>query len=128
MRMEETKMTNQITYTKTKNGYFIPNLIVPECKPIGKYGMMCRSYIKNHRSVFYSMLMITGKLNDYLYDVDQQAEELKATLLPKYKAKYGITEQLKADNQMEWVRRMNTVTAQIEEVILNNVIYGGVER
>jgi hypothetical protein len=128
MRMEETKMTNQITYTKTKSGYYIPNITVPECKPIGKYGMMCRSHIKNYRSVFYSMLMMTGKLNDYLHDVDQHAEELKAMLLPKYKAQYGITEQLKADNQMEWVRRMNTVTAQIEEVILNDIVYGGVER
>jgi hypothetical protein len=126
--MEEMKMKNEITYTLTESGYYIPNITVPEYKPIGKYGTMCRSYIKNHCSVFYSMLLMTGKLNDYLYDVDQQAEELKAMLLPKYKEQYGITEQLKSNNPMELVQRMNTVNAQIEEVILNDIVYGGVER
>jgi hypothetical protein len=126
--MEEMKMKNGITYTLTESGYYIPNITVPECKPIGKYGMMFRDYIKNHRSIFYSMLLMTGKLNDYLHEVEQQAEALKTTLLPKYKAQYGITEQLKSNNQMEWVQRMNTVNAQIEEVILNDIVYGGVER
>jgi hypothetical protein len=74
------------------------------------------------------MLMMTSELYDYLYDVDQQAEELKAMLLPKYKEQYGITEQLKSNNPMELVQRMNTVNAQIEEVILNDIVYGGVER
>lgn len=110
------------TYT-TVGDYYIPNITVPECKPIGKYGMICRTYLKNNRKVFYDILLMSGKLNDYLYDIDTQANDLRETLLPQYKAKYGVTEQLKADNQMEWVRRMNTIQNQIDEIILNEIIF-----
>ena len=69
-----------------------------------------------------------GKLNDYLADIDEQACELKETLLTQYKAQNGVTGQLKADNQMEWVRLMNTIAHQIDEVILSEIIVGGMER
>ncbi len=110
------------TYTKVGD-YYIPNLTVPECKPIGKYGMICRTYLKNHRKVFYNTLFMSGKLNDYLCDIDRQANELKDNLISKYKAIYGITEHLKADNQMEWVQRMNTIQNQIDEIIFNEIIF-----
>ncbi len=110
------------TYTKVGD-YYIPNLTVPECKPIGKYGMLCRTYLKNHRKAFYNTLFISGKLNDYLADIDRQANKLKDNLLPKYQKLYGVTEQLKAENQMKWVQMMNTITHQIDEVILNELIY-----
>ncbi|NDO20360.1 TnpV protein [Lachnospiraceae bacterium MD329] len=110
------------TYTKVGD-YYIPNLTVLKCKPVGKYGMMCSTYLKNHLRVFYNTLFISGKLNDYLVDIDRQANELKDNLLPKYKERYGITEQLKSENQIEWVQRMNTISHQIDEVILNELIY-----
>ncbi len=110
------------TYTKVGD-YYIPNLTIPECKPIGKYGMMCRTYLKNHRKAFYNTLFISGKLNEYLCNVDAQASKLKETLLPKYKERYGVTEKLKSENQIEWVQRMNTISHQIDEVILNELIY-----
>ena len=113
---------------RNENGYFIPNLTIPENKPIGKCGMICRSYLKQHRRPFYDTLLMTGRLNDYLADIDMQACELKETLLPQYKAQNGVTEQLKANNQMEWVRLMNTIEHQIDEVILSEIVYGGIER
>lgn len=111
-----------------ENGYFIPNLTIPESKPIGKYGMLCRDYLKQHRRTFYDTLFTTGRLNDYLADIDTQACELKETLLSQYKAQNGVTEQLKADNQMEWVRLMNTIAHQIDEVILSEIVFGGTDR
>ena len=116
-------MNKEITYTLTDSGYYIPNLTIPESKPIGKYGMLCRSYLKQHRRPFYDTLLMTGRLNDYLADIDMQACELKETLLQQYKAQNGVTEQLKADNQMEWVQLMNTIEHQIDEVILSEIVY-----
>ena len=84
--------------------YLITNLYVPDSKPISKYGMLCKSYLKNHRPLLYNHLFTSGKLFDYLADIDRQADELKDNLLPKYMARYEVTEQLKSDNQMEWVR------------------------
>lgn len=115
------------TYTKVGD-YYIPNLTVPECNPIGKYGMLCRTYLKNHREAFYNALFISGKLNTYLCDIDAQANELKNNLLPKYKKLYGITKQLKAENQMEWVQRINTIAHQIDEMILTDIVYSGNEQ
>ena len=114
------------TYTKVGD-YYIPNLTVPKCKPIGKYGMLCRTYLKNYHRTFYHTLFISGKLNDYLCDIDIQANELKEKLLPKYKEKYGIAEQLKSENQMEWVQCMNTIVHQIDEIILTDIVCGGNE-
>ena len=110
------------TYTKVGD-YYVPNLTVPENKPIGKYGMICRGYLKKHRPLLYKRLFISGQLFDYLADIDLQANELMDKLLPKYKAAYGATEQLKADNQMEWVRLMNTIVHQIDEVIIQDMFF-----
>ena len=110
------------TYTKVGD-YYIPNLTAPESKPIGKYGMICSGYLKNHRPLFYQRLFMSGKLFDYLADIDRQANELKDKLLPKYKEEYSVTEQLKADNQMEWVRLMNTIAHQIDEVIIQDMFF-----
>ena len=103
--------------------YLIPNLSIPDSKPIGKYGMLCKSYLKNHRPLLYNHLFTSGKLFDYLADVDRQAAELKDNLLPKYMTKYKVTEQLKANNQMEWVQLMNIIAHQINEIILHDIVY-----
>ena len=113
---------NRGTYTKVGD-YYTPNLTAPESKPIGKYGMICRNYLKNHRPLFYKRLFISGKLFDYLADIDRQANALKDKLSPEYKEVYGVTEQLKADNQMEWVRLMNSIAYQIDKVILSDPIH-----
>ena len=102
--------------------YLIPNLSIPDSKPIGKYGMLCKSYLKNHRPLLYNSLFTSGKLFDYLADIDRQADELKDNLLPKYMAKYEVTEQLKSDNQMEWVQLMNMIAHQIDEAILKDIV------
>ncbi len=112
------------TYTKVGD-YYIPNLTVPECKSIGKYGMLCRTYLKNHRRAFYDILFMSDKLNDYLCEIGTQAKKLKETLLPKYKERYGVTEQLKAKNHIKWVQLMNTIEYQIDEVILTDIVYRG---
>ena len=125
--MEENVTNKEITYTKVGD-YYIPNLTITENKPIGKYGMLCRSYLKQRRRPFYDTLLMMVRLNDYLADIDMQACELKETLLPQYKAQNGVTEQLKADNQMEWVRLMNTIAHQIDEVILSKIVFGGTDR
>lgn len=85
--------------------------------------MLYKSYLKNHRTLLYNHLFTSGKLFDYLADVNCQADELKDNLLPKYMAKYEVTEQLKAYNQMEWVRLMNIIAHQINEVILHSIVY-----
>lgn len=114
------------TYTKIGD-YYIPNLTAPECKPIGKYGLLCRTYLKNHREAFYNTLFVRGKLNDYLCNINRQANELKENLLSKYKELYGVTEQLKEENQMKWVQMMNIIAHQIDEIILMDLVYGGNE-
>lgn len=114
----------QIGGTYVQDGdYLIPNLSVLDSKPIGKYGMLCKSYLKNHRPLLYNHLFTSGKLFDYLADVDRQADELKDNLLPKYMTKYKVTEQLKANNQMEWVRLMNIIAHQIDGIILHDIVY-----
>ena len=106
--------------------YLIPNLSIPDSKPIGKYGMLCKSYLKNHRPLLCNHLFTSGKLFDYLADVNRQADELKDNLLPKYMAKYEVTEQLKACKPMEWVQLMNMIAHQIGEIILHDIVYSKV--
>lgn len=89
--------------------------------------MLCRTYLKNHRKAFYNILFLSGRLNDYLVEIDRQANELKDNLLPKYKELYGVTEQLKSENQMKWVQLMNTIAHQIDEIILTDIVCGGNE-
>lgn len=113
----------QIGGTYVQDGdYLIPNLSVPDSKPISKYGMLCKSYLKNYRPLLYNRLFTSGELFDYLADIDRQADDLKDILLPKYMAKYEVTEQLKANNQMEWIRLMNIIAHQIDEVILHDIL------
>ena len=117
-------MKNEITYTLTEGGFHIPVFSdLPSSAPIGRHVTLCYDYLKNHRRIFYNILLFTGKLFDYLHDIDTQAEELQNTMLPQYKTAYGITEQLKAENPLEWVRRLNTIAHQIDEVILTEVVY-----
>ena len=106
--------------------YFLPCLSLPaekENKPIGVWGQRHLRYLKQHRRVLYTNLLTSGKLNSYLADIDKQAEEMFLRLVKQMTERDGVTEQLKAENQMEWVKRMNNICNRATEVVNTNLIY-----
>ena len=103
--------------------YFLPDLSIPELPAIGIWGQRRRRYLKEHRQALYTALLLSGKLNDHLSEVDEQAEAMFSQLVKQMAAQDSITEQLKEDNQMEWVRQMNSARNRAEEVIYNKLIY-----
>ena len=109
---------------REENGYLIPNLALPveEQVEIGIWGQRHLEYIKHHRKGFYTALILDCKLNRYLSDINKQAEEMFDTLISQYKTIEGITEQLKADNQMEWVAQMNNIRQRAIEIVNKDII------
>jgi hypothetical protein len=109
---------------REENGYLIPNLAFSdeEQVEIGIWGQRHLEYIKHHRKGFYAALLMGCNLNRYLANVNKQAEEMFDTLISQYKTTENITEQLKADNQMEWVGRMNNIRSRATEIINNGLI------
>ena len=105
--------------------YLIPCLTVSaeEEQPIGIWGQRHLRYLKQHRKVLYSELLISGKLNDYLADLNEQAEELFSRLVKQLAEKESVTEALKAENQMLWVQKMNNIRNAAMEVVSNDLIY-----
>ena len=104
--------------------YFIPDLKLPEeNRPIGKWGRMHREYLKEHRPILYSELILSGKLWTHLADLNQQAQERLETIIDQLKAAEDITEELKARDQMAWVQRMNNIRSRAEEIIREEMIY-----
>ncbi len=98
-----------LRYELVGDYYLIAGDDKPECKPIGVWGQRHLRYLKEHRRVLYANLLTTGKLNSYLADIDQQTDEMFDRLTKQMAAAEGITEQLKTTDQMEWVRRMNSI-------------------
>ena len=94
-----------------------------EQKPIGIWGQRHLRYLKNHRKVLYTNLLTSGRLNSYLVDIDEQAEEMFERLTRQMAIAEGVTEQLKADNQMAWVGRMNSIRNRVKEVVNTEIIY-----
>ena len=94
-----------------------------EQKPIGIWGQRHLRYLKEHHHVRYADLLTSGELNDYLADIDRQAEELFLRLVKQLSEKEGVTEQLKADNQMEWVGRMNNIRNRAIEVVNTDIVF-----
>ena len=105
--------------------YYIPCLKLPdeEQVEIGIWGQRHLEYIKHHRKGFYTALILDCKLNRYLADINKQAEEMFDTLISQYKTSESITEQLKADNQLEWVKRMNNIRQKATEIVNVEIIY-----
>ena len=105
--------------------YYIPCFILPEIetKEIGIWGMRHLDYLKQRRKATYNRLSFEGKLNSYLYDINAQAEEMFETLIKQFKKSEGITEQLKAANQMEWVAQMNNIRQRATEIVNIELIY-----
>lgn len=112
------------TYTQVGD-YLLPDLKLPEeeQQPIGVWGQRHRRYLKEHRRATYATLLTSEKLNSYLSDIDRQAEELFSRLVKHMAEAEGVTEQLKADNQMEWVCRMNNIRSRAMEMVKNDLIY-----
>ena len=112
------------TYTQVGD-YFIPNLVISETaqSPLGKYGRMRKRYLKEHRPVLYTNLLVTGKLDQHLAEIDM-ACEVRMELLTQQMAKLeGVTEALKAADQMDWVCRMNSIGSRMEEIVMNELVY-----
>ena len=104
--------------------YYIPDLKLPEeNRPIGRYGRLHREYLKQEHPARYSSLILTGKLWTYLADLNEQAEERLDLIMEQMKAAEGVTEELKARNQLEWVGRMNNIRNRAEEIINSELIY-----
>ena len=105
--------------------YYLPCFTLPEAetKEIGVWGMRHLDYLKSCRKATYNRLQTEGKLNSYLYEINAQAEEMFDNLMVQYKKSERITEDLKATEQMEWVRRMNNIKQRVTEIINNELIY-----
>lgn len=112
------------TYTQVGD-YFLPDLKPPENenKPIGVWGQRHKRYLKEHKRATYTTLLTSGKLNSYLANIDEQAEEMFSQLVKQIAEREGMTEQLKAGNQLEWVRRINNICNRAMEIVNNDLIY-----
>ena len=113
------------TYIR-QGDYLIPCLTLPEEEEqrfIGVWGQRHLRYLKEHRRSVYLNLLISGKLNDYLADIEEQAQERFERIVEQMKQAYGITEQLKAENQMEWVARMNNIQACARKIVDKEIVY-----
>ncbi|MBQ8538862.1 MAG: TnpV protein [Ruminococcus sp.] len=114
-----------ISYTLQRD-YYLPDLALPDEEKgveIGIWGQRHLRYIKQHRKVLYLNLLTSGKLNGYLADIDKQAEDMFFRLVKQMAEREGVTEQLKADNQMEWVARMNNIHNRATEIVNTDLIY-----
>lgn len=120
----EKSLFEQIGGTYHQEGdYLLPDLSVPKLPAIGIWGQRRKRYMKEHRQVLYTALLLSGKLNDHLSEIDTRAKNMFFQLVEQMAKQEGITEQLKADNQMEWVGQMNSVRNQAEEIIYNELIF-----
>lgn len=121
--MKERFIENGIEYVKVGD-YYIPNLTVPQKQyNIGKYGSLHKKFIKEHHSVFYSLLLANGTMLEYLEKVDIKAKNEVDRLIAELAVKQGVTEQLKTTDQMEWVGMMNNIKAQAEEIVYSTIVY-----
>ena len=109
---------------REENGHLIPNLTLPENnkQPIGKYGLIHLDYLKKHRRGTYTTLLTEGTLNSYLVDIDHQARDMIGYMIDFLKEEKVITEDMKANNQLEWVQTMNTLKAEAEEIIIETIL------
>ena len=110
---------------RQEGDYLIPNLTLPD-EPeyqIGKYGRMCRSYLKEHCPVLYANLLTRGTLHRHLAEIDQVCNERMAIIVSDMAKREDVTETLKASDQMEWVRRMNSIRNRAEEIVLTELVY-----
>lgn len=114
-----------ISYT-LQGDYYLPDLVLPnenETNSIGIWGQRHLRHIKQHRKMFYTNLLTSGKLYGYLADINKQAEDMLFQLIKQLAEREGVTEQLKANNQMEWIARMNNIQSRATEIVKHDIIY-----
>ena len=114
---------NGLSYT-LHGDYYLPDLEINEEEPTyGKYGIMRKQFLKEHRSGRYQYLVLTGKLTKHLNQIDKEVREKVEMLMEQMAEQWGVTEELKMQDQMEWVRRMNNIKSVAEEMVLRKFIY-----
>ena len=112
-----------LTYTRNGDNLF-PALYLEDANlPIGKYGLLRKSYLKEHKRGWYSSLLLTGKLDKHLAEIDHSSNERIDLIMNQLAQREGVTEALKASDQLEWVRRMNSIRARAEEIVLSELVY-----
>lgn len=122
--MENKKNINNIEYILVGD-YYIPDLKLPhEERTIGKYGRMHREYLKEHNPMMFNDLVLDGQIWTYLADLNEQAHERLSLIVEQMKAAEGVTEELKAADQMAWIRAMNSIHNRAEEIVLRELVYG----
>lgn len=114
---------NGLDYVLVGDYYFLALILAEDSRPVGRWGRMHKRYLKEHHPVRYQVLLLSGRLNTYLADTDTQAEEQLELLTQQMAEREGMNEELKAANQMEWVRRMNSIQNRAEEVIKAELIF-----
>ena len=124
--MEKYIYDNNSLWYELHGDYYLPCLAIPEeeVHTIGIWGRKHQQYLREHRPIIYSNLALSGKLYSYLADIDTQARNKLDLLVTQLAEKEGIDEQLKAQDQMAWVRAMNSIRSRAEEIILKELIYG----
>ena len=114
----------ELTYRRCGD-YFLPDIGIPaeDMRPLAKYGRMRLHYLREDHPLLFNQLLISGKLMTHLYSIDKACQERMDFLIPQMKDSEGVTEELKATDQMEWARRMNSIHHRIEEMLLSELIY-----
>ena len=115
-------MSQNLTYTM-QGDYLIPDLIPPESPQVGKYGMLRRSYLQQWRNGLYTGMLLSGKLNQHLEEIDRQANSMMEQLVKELAQAEGVTEVLKTQELMEWVKQMNNIRCRAETKVLKDLIY-----
>lgn len=125
-KLEKVVVENGITYVLGEDEIYYPDLRLPEGTNylIGKFGYMRCEYLKEFKHGYYMELLLGGKLNEYLHEIDEECHEMLDRIVEQLKETQGVTEQLKAENQMLWVGRMNNIRMCAEEVVVREVVYG----
>ena len=112
---------NELTY-HVEGDCLIPDLIPPATPRIGIWGMRRREFLRNHRGGIYTGLLLSGMLNAHLEEIDRSANEMFDLLINQYAEREGVTEKLKVSDQMEWVRRMNSIRECVEEIVNHDYV------
>jgi len=112
----------EISYSQVGD-YYLPDLTLEKHPSYGKYGMLRKSYLQEYRKGVYSALILSGKLNEHLADIDNTVRQFVFRVVKELAQEKGIDEQLKATNQLEWVSEMNSIKSQTEEIAFNEFIY-----
>ena len=117
------KLVNNLIQSTTPKGSHVPNIIIRKTKPLGHYGRLRKAYLEMHCPILFNELVLSDKLFEHCAEIDEAARNRMELIVRSLAEQNGVTEQLKAENQMEWVRQMNACKAQAEEIVKFELIY-----